>query len=49
MNDEHELFQGNESDREKAKQLLSLLTLMFGGNMEDSEEFQGDDHEESDD
>lgn len=49
MNDEYDLFQGNETNREKAIELLFLLDLMFGENMKDSEEFQGDDHEEPDD
>ncbi len=48
MNDEYDLFQGTETNREKAAQLLLLLTYMFGENMKDSEESQGDDHEESD-
>lgn len=42
MNDEYDLFQGNETNREKAIELLFLLDLMFGENMKDSEEFQGD-------
>lgn len=42
MNDEYDLFQGNESDSEKEKQLLLLLTLMFCANMKKPEEFQGD-------
>lgn len=42
MNDEHDLFQGNETNREKEAQLLLLLTLMFCANMKDSEELQGD-------
>lgn len=48
MNDEYEPFQGDKTNGEKATELLLLLALMFGSNMEDSEEFQGDDHEESD-
>lgn len=48
MNDEYELFQGNETNREKEAQLLFLLALVFCANMKDSEEFQGDEYEEPD-
>ena len=42
MNDEYDLFQGNEPNGEKEDHLLFLLALIFCANMKDSEEFQGD-------